>query len=72
VFVILHIYPHILSYPALYFVLTPLYPPALLHDTIDVQNLRNRSFGTHEIPNIQTLVVSLQDLQCEVMGSTKG
>jgi hypothetical protein len=50
----------------------PLYPSILLHNTINVQNLRNRSFSTHEIPNIQTLVVSLQDLQSEVMGSTKG
>ena len=49
-----------------------LYPPTLLHYAINVQYLSNRPFSTHEIPNIQTLIITLQNLQCYVVRSSKG
>jgi len=37
-------------------------PPVPLHHAVDILDLSNRSLSTHEIPNIEGFVVTLQNL----------
>jgi hypothetical protein len=49
-----------------------LYPTTTLHDGTDIENLPIGSFATHEICCVYSLIISLEDLQVNIVGTAEG